>query len=187
MNYITSKNHKYVLNEINKFSEMKKLSYERKQRLNVYINQIRKSEKLVIREKFNKWRGNQNFNCSSDKSLNFIEQSFIFAKITNRASDVIDSHIAKIFFKNAARKANWINPKQKVTSSYTKGKIITYFLKDGSIKTVKRERKVVNYLKKYMSPLKYYFNKYKNNVGRKIEREYEKISKKWVIKNNDEL
>jgi hypothetical protein len=77
------------------------------------------------------------------------------------------------FFKYFERKIRWNNPplsprKQK----------ITYYLNDGDVLTLSKQREILNYFWKIGHPLKYYWKKLKSNLEKRKEKEYEKISRK---------
>jgi hypothetical protein len=89
----------------------------------------------------------------------------------------MDNVVIKHFFKNLMRKANWENPLLKVG----KNRYMRYFLKDGNVVVMKRERLAKNFFWKYSVPLKYYFKKFFVYASRIKEMEYESISRKWQI------
>jgi len=83
----------------------------------------------------------------------------------------------KIFLLNGKKLAQWKNPKSKIQLT----KIVSYFLKNGSVVKVQRENFNLNIFWKYVQPLKYYFLRMRVKSNQMREVQLRSISNKWQI------
>lgn len=89
----------------------------------------------------------------------------------------MDKIIARRFFVNMKRKADWENPKKQIK----KVRFTKYFLKNGTTVSVSRHKPNSNYLWKFGKPLRYFFGKFRTQAIKLKSKELEGLSNKWQI------